>query len=59
MTGPVMRSLEARIAEGRPIDHVASAASLFVSRVDPEVDKRIDAVGAALATLRGTAAIAP
>ena len=47
-----------RVAEGRPIDRVASAASLFVSRVDTEVDKRIGAVGARLATLRGIAATA-
>jgi uncharacterized protein YeaO (DUF488 family) len=41
-------------AVGRPpIDRVAPAASLFVSRVDAEVDKRIDAVGARLAILRG------
>ena len=53
-----MRALEARVAEGRPIDHVASAASLFVSRVDTEVDRRIDATGGALAALRGRAAIA-
>lgn len=53
-----LRALEARIAEGKPIDRLASAASLFVSRVDTEVDRRIDAVGAPLAALRGTAATA-
>jgi transaldolase len=37
---------------------VASAASLFVSRVDTEVDKRIDAGNGALALLRGMAATA-
>lgn len=53
-----LRALEARVAEGKPIDRVASAASLFVSRVDTEVDKRIDEVGVPLAALRGTAATA-
>jgi transaldolase len=53
-----LRALEARIAERRLIHRVASAASVFVSRVDTEVDSRIDAAGAALATWRGTAATA-
>jgi transaldolase len=53
-----LRALEARLAEGRAIDRVASAASLFVSRVDTEIDKRIEAAGASLAPLRGMAATA-
>jgi transaldolase len=53
-----LTALEARVAEGKPIDRVASAASLFVSRVDTEVDKRIDARGGSLSDLRGRAAIA-
>lgn len=53
-----VHALEARVAEGHPIDRVASVASLFVSRVDTEVDKRIEANGGALATLRGRVAIA-
>jgi transaldolase len=53
-----LSALERRVAEGRPVDRVASAASLFVSRVDTEVDKRIEAQGGALAPLRGTAAAA-
>lgn len=42
-----------------PIDHITSVASFFVSRVDVEVDKRLEAIGtdAALA-LRGKAAVA-
>ena len=42
-----------------PLDTVASVASFFVSRVDAEIDKRLDAIGteAALA-LRGQAAVA-
>ncbi len=52
------RALEARLDAGKPIDRIASVASFFVSRVDTEVDKRIDAKGAALRELRGKAAIA-
>jgi transaldolase len=53
-----VRALEARVAQGLPIAHIASAASLFVSRVDSEVDKRIDASALAVASLRGRTAIA-
>jgi transaldolase len=53
-----LRALAGRAADGRAIDRVASAASLFVSRVDTEVDKRIDANGGALAALRGRAGVA-
>ncbi|MBV9878934.1 MAG: transaldolase [Gemmatirosa sp.] len=59
-------ALEARAAAGQPIDRIASVASFFVSRVDSEVDKRIDAATANLnedrrahaASLKGKAAIA-
>jgi transaldolase len=37
-----MSGLEDRLAAGKPIDHLASVASFFVSRVDTEADKRID-----------------
>lgn len=59
--------LEERVSKGLPIEQIASVASFFVSRVDSEVDKRLDAAvaGAAddatkqrLATLKGVAAIA-
>jgi transaldolase len=53
-----VRALESRVAQGLPIANVASAASLFVSRVDSEIDKRIDATAGALASLRGRTAIA-
>jgi transaldolase len=53
-----LRALAGRVADGRPIDRVASAASLFVSRVDTEVDRRIEANGGALAPLRGRAGVA-
>ncbi len=60
-----MGALEDRIAAGRPVDRIASVASFFVSRVDTEADKRIDAVvasavpgGSRLAALKGRIAIA-
>jgi transaldolase len=60
-----LAGLEERSAAGRPIDHIGSVASFFVSRVDTEVDKRLDARIASappaeaerLAALKGRAAI--
>jgi len=37
-----MDGLEDRVKAGNPIDHVFSVASFFVSRVDTEIDKRLD-----------------
>jgi transaldolase len=53
-----LRALERRVSAGQSIDRVASVASLFVSRVDTEVDRRIQLVGGPLLELRGKAAIA-
>jgi transaldolase/glucose-6-phosphate isomerase len=53
-----MRALEARTRAGKAIDRLASVASFFVSRVDTETDRRIDAKGGALRDLRGKVAIA-
>jgi transaldolase len=53
-----LRALEMRLVAGKPIDRIASVASFFVSRVDTEVDKRIQLIGKSLLTLRGKAAIA-
>src|SRR5687768_16839994 len=59
--------LEDRLAAGHAIDSIASVASFFVSRVDTEIDKRLNAMAEADATperraylhsLRGRAAIA-
>ena len=57
--------LEERAKAGKPIGRVSSVASFFVSRVDSEIDKRIDAIIAAepakaatLGALKGKAAIA-
>jgi transaldolase len=51
--------LEQAAANGHQLASIASVASFFVSRVDTEIDKRLDAIGTdeALA-LRGKAAIA-
>src|SRR6476661_10682617 len=58
--------LEDRVKAGKPIAGIASVASFFVSRVDTEVDKRLDAIAATrsgadrdrVLALRGRAAIA-
>ena len=34
--------LEARVAKGEAIDRIASVASFFVSRIDAQIDKKID-----------------
>ncbi len=55
-----------RVAAGKPVRTIASVASFFVSRVDTEVDKRLDALIAAaspemiehLKALQGRSAIA-
>lgn len=60
-----LTGLEARVAKGQPIDRIASVASFFVSRIDAQIDKKIDARVAegdpeseALKALRGKVAIA-
>jgi transaldolase len=61
-----LAGLEDRVRAGQPIDRLASVASFFVSRVDSEVDKRLDALAAQrtgadrerIQALRGRAAIA-
>src|SRR6478672_11608295 len=54
--------LERRAAAGQPVDHVASVASFFVSRVDTAVDKaleeKIEGGKSELSELLGKAAIA-
>ncbi|HKX32751.1 MAG TPA: transaldolase [Blastocatellia bacterium] len=62
-----LKGLEERQAAGKPIDHIASVASVFVSRIDTAVDKQIEALiqkstdekeRATLSALRGKTAIA-
>lgn len=58
--------LEDRVAAGKPIDRIASVASFFVSRVDTEIDKRLNDLAATvdgalkeqILALRGKAAVA-
>lgn len=62
-----VRALERRVAEGKPVDRIASVASFFVSRVDTLIDPTLDKKAAAesdeatkakILGLRGKAAIA-
>jgi transaldolase len=56
-----LSGLEKRLADGGSIDGLASVASFFVSRVDTEIDKRLDSSGADAALikeLKGKAGIA-
>jgi transaldolase len=60
-----MAGLEDRLSQGKDIRSIHSVASFFVSRVDTETDKRLDAAiksgakdQAALESLKGKAAIA-
>jgi transaldolase len=54
-----IEGLHRRNARGEDVAHVASVASFFVSRVDTNVDKRLDDMGSERAReLRGKAAIA-
>jgi transaldolase len=54
-----MDGLERAHQSGRDLTSISSVASLFVSRVDTEVDARLDKIGTAeAAKLRGRAAIA-
>ncbi|MGR6964929.1 transaldolase [Geodermatophilus sp. URMC 61] len=52
-----LSGLEQRLADGGALDGIASVASFFVSRVDSEIDKRLDKAGADPA-LKGKAALA-
>jgi transaldolase / glucose-6-phosphate isomerase len=54
-----LSGLEARLAAGHAVDHVASVASFFVSRVDAKVDKQLDVIATPAAKdLKGKAAVA-
>ncbi|MFM8856367.1 MAG: transaldolase [Actinomycetota bacterium] len=47
-----------RVDQGFPIDSIAGVASFFISRVDTEIDRRLDSIGTAEAlALRGQAAV--
>ncbi len=44
VTDAYMKGLEKRLKAKKPIDHVASVASFFVSRIDTKVDPRVKAI---------------
>jgi len=44
VTEAYIRGLERRVAERKPIDHAASVASFFVSRIDVATEKRLQKV---------------
>lgn len=59
-----MKGLEAHLAKGHSISHIASVASFFISRIDVAIDKEIDAriaagdkESTALKAIRGKVAI--
>lgn len=39
-----LAGLEERVAAGKPVDHISSVASFFVSRVDTAVDHKLDEI---------------
>lgn len=58
-----LTGLETRVAQHKPVDHIASVASFFLSRIDVLVDKRLDELvrtseDKSVSALRGQAAIA-
>ena len=57
-----LRAIERRIVDNKRVDLIASVASVFVSRIDTKVDglieKQVNAGNSALASFKGTAAIA-
>jgi transaldolase len=57
-----LTGLEKRVAEGGSLEGIASVASFFVSRLDTEIDRRLDEAGASagadVASLKGKAGIA-
>jgi transaldolase/glucose-6-phosphate isomerase len=51
-----LRGLEKRASQGLPLGHIASVASFFVSRIDTQADKQLEAKGTP--ALQGKIAIA-
>ena len=54
---PFLSGLEKRVENGGSLEGIASVASFFVSRVDTEIDKRLDKAGAD-PSLKGKAGVA-
>ena len=53
-----LAGLEQRVAAGGSLDGLESVASFFVSRVDSEIDNRLEKIGESTAVLRGRAGVA-
>ncbi len=53
-----LAGLEDAAAAGQDLSKIHSVASFFVSRVDTEIDKRLDAIGGDAVALKGKAAVA-
>ncbi|MGH7905819.1 MAG: bifunctional transaldolase/phosoglucose isomerase [Candidatus Binataceae bacterium] len=58
-----IRGLERRVKAGHPVDRIGSVASVFVSRIETLVDKKLEAIlkrkpDEAVAALRGKGAVA-
>ncbi|MHB1011267.1 MAG: transaldolase [Propionibacteriaceae bacterium] len=53
-----LTGLEQAAEAGRDLSRIRSVASLFVSRVDVEIDKRLDAIGGEALSLKGKAGLA-
>lgn len=58
VTEAYLSGLEGFLKDNPNASRIASVASFFVSRVDTEVDKRLEAIGSGALALRGKAAIA-
>ena len=59
VTGAFLDGMERARRAGRDLPSIGSVASFFVSRVDTEIDSRLDKIGTGeAAALRGRAAIA-
>ncbi|MEU6701534.1 transaldolase [Pseudonocardia sp. NPDC046786] len=56
--GAYLDGLDLAAANGHDLDTISSVASFFVSRVDTEIDRRLDTLGGAAVELKGKAAIA-
>ncbi|MFC7374408.1 transaldolase [Brachybacterium sp. GCM10030267] len=53
-----LAGLEQAAEAGKDLSKIYSVASFFVSRVDAEIDKRLEALGGEAETLRGSAGVA-
>jgi transaldolase len=58
VAGAYIRGVERLVEDGGDPATVTSVASFFVSRVDTEADKRLEAIGGEALALRGTLAVA-